>query len=100
MIPTEDGARTNVLTSKDIENLALVGRDTTELLKVLPGATTMSSGLTNNSPAYSDLNTGVQQSAVGNGININGAVIAAAQRCSPTEPTSSTPAIWHRRSRL
>ena len=74
MIPTEDGARLNVLSSKDIENLALVGRDTTELLKVLPGATTMSSGLTNNSPAYSDLNTGVQQSAVGNGININGAV--------------------------
>ena len=37
MIPTEDGARINVLTSKDIENLALVGRDTTELLKVLAG---------------------------------------------------------------
>ena len=37
MIPTENGARINVLTSKDIENLALVGRDTTELLKVLPG---------------------------------------------------------------
>jgi hypothetical protein len=74
MISTEDGARINVLASKDIENLALVGRDTTELLKVLPGATTVSSGLTNNSPMYSDLNTSVQQSAVGNGININGAV--------------------------
>jgi hypothetical protein len=74
MIPTENGARINVLSSKDIENLALVGRDTTELLKVLPGATTMSAGLTNNSPAYSDLNTGVQQSAIGSGININGAV--------------------------
>jgi len=74
MIPTEDGARINVLTSKDIDNLALVGRDTTELLKVLPGATTMSAGLTNNSPAYSDLNASVQQSAIGNGININGAV--------------------------
>ena len=48
MIPTENGARISVLTSKDIENLALVGRDTTELLKVLPGATTVSSGLTNN----------------------------------------------------
>jgi hypothetical protein len=74
MIATEDGARINVLSSKDIENLALVGRDTTELLKVLPGATTVSSGLTNNSPQYSDLNTSVQQSAIGNGININGAV--------------------------
>ncbi len=74
MIPTEDGARTNVLTSKDIDNLALVGRDTTELLKVLPGATTVSSGLTQNSPQYTDLNVSVQQSAVGNGIDINGAV--------------------------
>src|ERR1700733_2823914 len=74
MIPTENGARINVLSSKDIENLALVGRDTTELLKVLPGATTMSAGLTNNSPAYSDLNTGAEQSAIGSGININGAV--------------------------
>src|ERR1700733_5035440 len=74
MIPTENGARTNVLTSKDIENLVLVGRDTTELLKVLPGATTVSSGLTQNSPMYTDLNVSVQQSAIGNGININGAV--------------------------
>ena len=74
LIPTEDGARTNVLTSKDIENLVLVGRDTTELLKVLPGATTVSSGLTQNAPAYNDLNVSVQQSAIGNGININGAV--------------------------
>jgi hypothetical protein len=74
MIPTENGARINVLSSKDIENLALVGRDTTELLKVLPGATTVSASLTNNSPMYSDLNTGVQQSAIGSGININGAV--------------------------
>lgn len=74
MIPTESGQRTNVLDSKQIENLALVGRDTTELLKVLPGATTVSSGLTQNSPMYNDLNTSVQQSAIGNGININGAV--------------------------
>ena len=73
-IPTENGARTNVLDAQQIENLALQGRDTTELLKVLPGATTVSSGLTQNSPEYSDLNVSVQQSAVGNGININGAV--------------------------
>jgi hypothetical protein len=74
MIPTENGARTSVLASKDIEVLALIGRDTTELLKVLPGATTVSSGLTQNAPMYNDLNTTVQQSAIGNGVNINGAV--------------------------
>jgi hypothetical protein len=74
MLTTDSGQRTNVLDSKQIENLALVGRDTTELLKVLPGATTVSSGLTQNSPMYNDLNASVQQSAIGNGININGAV--------------------------
>ena len=40
MITIENGQRTSVLDSKQIENLALPGRDTTELLKVLPGATT------------------------------------------------------------
>ncbi|HTV06552.1 MAG TPA: carboxypeptidase regulatory-like domain-containing protein [Acidobacteriaceae bacterium] len=74
MIPTESGQRLDVIDSKQIQNLALQGRDVTELLKVLPGATTVSSGLTQNSPMYTDLNTTVQQSAVGNGIDINGAV--------------------------
>ena len=74
MIPTDNGARTNVLTSKDIDNLTLLGRDTTELLKVLPGATTVGAGLTQNAPMYNDINVTVQQSAVGNGIDINGAV--------------------------
>lgn len=74
MIATDTGARSDYLDSKQIENLALQGRDVTELLKVLPGATTMSGGLTNTAPAYSDLNVTVQQSAVGSGIDINGAV--------------------------
>jgi Carboxypeptidase regulatory-like domain len=74
MIITDSGQRTSVLDTKQIENLALQGRDVTELLKVLPGATTMASSLSQNSPAYSDLNVTVQQSAIGNGININGAV--------------------------
>jgi hypothetical protein len=74
MITTDSGQRTSVLDAKQIDNLALQGRDVTELLKVLPGATTVSSGLTQNSPQYSDLNVSVQQSAIGNGININGAV--------------------------
>ena len=74
MIPVENGQRTDVLDTKQIENLALQGRDTTELLKVLPGATTMSGGLTQTGPAYSDLNASVQQSAIGNGIDINGVV--------------------------
>jgi hypothetical protein len=74
MIPTDNGSRTDVLDAAQIENLVLVGRDVTELLKVLPGATTVSAGLTQNAPAYNDVNITIQQSAIGNGININGAV--------------------------
>ncbi len=74
MIPTDNGARTSVLTAAQIDNLVLVGRDTTELLKVLPGATTVSVGLTQNSPTFTDINISVQSSAIGNGIDINGAV--------------------------
>ena len=74
MIPIENGQRNDVLSSEQIENLALQGRDTTELLKVLPGATTVSGGLTQTSPSFSDINVTVQQSAIGNGIDINGVV--------------------------
>jgi hypothetical protein len=72
MIPEDNGERQDVLSSKDIENLALQGRDTTELLKVLPGATTVSGGLTQNNPSFSDLNISANESSIGNGINLNG----------------------------
>jgi hypothetical protein len=72
-IPVESGQRTAVLDSSQIADLALTGRDTTELLKVLPGATSTSNGL-NNGPSFSDQNITVQQSSIGNGVNINGAV--------------------------
>jgi hypothetical protein len=72
MIPEDNGERSDVLSSKDIDNLALEGRDTTELLKVLPGATTMSGGLTQNNPSFSDLSISANESAIGTGINING----------------------------
>jgi hypothetical protein len=73
IIPVENGQRSAVLDVNAINDLALVGRDTTELLKVLPGATSVSSGLTNGA-SFSDINIGVQSSAIGTGININGAV--------------------------
>jgi hypothetical protein len=72
MIPEDNGERSDVLSSKDIENLALLGRDTTELLKVLPGATTVSGGLTGAAGSFSDLSISANESAIGNGINING----------------------------
>ncbi len=74
MIPVENGQKIDVLTREDINNLALEGRDTSELLKVLPGTVVQSGGLTQTSPAFNDLNVTVDEAAIGSGYNINGAV--------------------------
>ena len=74
MIPVENGQHIDVLSSKDIDNLALEGQDTTELLRVLPGTVTQSGGLTNTSPTFSDLNITVDESAVGSGLYTNGSI--------------------------
>jgi Carboxypeptidase regulatory-like domain len=74
MIPVENGAHTDVLTSKDIDNLALEGQDTTELLRTLPGTVTQSTGLTNTSPTFSDLNITVDEAAEGSGLYTNGSI--------------------------
>ena len=100
MIPVDNGARTSVLTSAQIENLALVGRDVTELLKVLPGATTVSVGLTQNSPTFTDLNISVQSSAIGNGIDINGAVNRGGTALLADGANVIDQATWPRPSRL
>jgi hypothetical protein len=74
MIPVENGQKIEVLTSEDINNLALEGRDTSELLRVLPGVVNVSGGLNQTSPSFSDLNITVDESAIGSGFNINGSV--------------------------
>ena len=74
MIPVDNGPRTDVLSRTDIDNMALEGRDTTELLMALPGAVTTSSSLTNTSPTYGDLNVTVDQAAVGSGVYLSGSI--------------------------
>ena len=69
---TENGQRSETLTYSDIQDLALTGRDTTELLKVLPGVVQVQSSGNNNS-GYNDLSTTTGNSAIGNGLGINGA---------------------------
>jgi hypothetical protein len=72
LIPTTSGARSDVLDYKDIQNIALEGRDVTELLKVLPGVVETPNGLSNG-PSFSAITVTAQTSAVGNGLNISGA---------------------------
>ncbi len=74
MIPVDNGAHTDVLSAADIDNLALEGRDTTELLKVLPGTVTTSGSITQTAPTFSDLNITVDEGAEGNGFYTNGSI--------------------------
>jgi hypothetical protein len=74
MIPVENGQHVDVLSSKDIDTLALEGQDTSELLRVLPGTVTTSGGLTNTSPTFSDLNITVDEASIGSGLYTNGSI--------------------------
>ena len=47
LVPVESGERSDLLSSKDIERLSLVGRNVSELLKVLPGVTSVPNGVGN-----------------------------------------------------
>lgn len=49
ILPTDSGERAEVLTSKHIERIPIEGRNISELLKVLPGVTTVSNGTSGGS---------------------------------------------------
>ncbi|MGH9725624.1 MAG: carboxypeptidase regulatory-like domain-containing protein, partial [Candidatus Acidiferrales bacterium] len=72
IINVENGQRAALLDNKDIQQLALQGRDVTELLKVLPGVTMTASGVSNNA-MFDPTVASAASSAVGNGLNANGA---------------------------
>lgn len=49
ILPTDSGERSEVISSKDLEQLSLEGRNVSELLKVLPGVTTVANGTSGGS---------------------------------------------------
>ena len=67
IMETENGQRTETLTYQDIQDIALTGRDTTEMLKVLPGVVQV------GNTGYNDLSETTGNSAIGNGMGVNGA---------------------------
>jgi hypothetical protein len=48
--PLDSPERSDVITAKDLETLAIVGRDATELIRFLPGFALVSPGLNNQAP--------------------------------------------------
>lgn len=71
IIATDNGELKDVLTTKDIEQLPLAGRNVDELLKTLTGvANTPLGGLGNSVPNF--FNQGAEGTSVGNGLGVNG----------------------------
>ncbi|MEW5977502.1 MAG: carboxypeptidase regulatory-like domain-containing protein [Acidobacteriota bacterium] len=72
IIPVDSGEKSNLITSKQIQNLAIIGRDATELLKILPGLTPTNTGLRNAASFTGEVigingnGAGGKQSAIGN----------------------------------
>ncbi|MBZ5656255.1 MAG: carboxypeptidase regulatory-like domain-containing protein [Acidobacteriia bacterium] len=70
--PVDSGERSSVITSKDLDRIAFQGRNVGELIKILPGVTSTGGNFA-NANQFNYLNAGSQGSAVGNGLNANGA---------------------------
>ena len=68
---TDNGSLGSTLDAKDIDELALVGRNADELLKVLPGVTSVPNG-TGNGLNFAESAADVETSVVGSGVSING----------------------------
>lgn len=72
ILPTNSGARVALLTSKDIERIPIEGRNVSELLKVLPGVTTVANGTTGGTSMDFSAESPVG-STVGVGLSSSGA---------------------------
>ncbi|MBB5319424.1 carboxypeptidase-like regulatory domain-containing protein [Tunturibacter empetritectus] len=70
--PQDSGERSALLSTKDIDRLPIESRNLSELLKILPGTTTTASSK-GNGPGFDFSDNGSSGSAVGVGLNTNGA---------------------------
>jgi len=73
--PLDSPERSDVITAKDLETLAIVGRDATELIETLPGFAMISPGVSNKSSANTaavGLNNGITGSYSANGLGPTG----------------------------
>lgn len=81
---TDTGEKSDLISSKELNELSLVGRNATEFLKILPGATLSANGAVNKL-AYTGEVVGINGFAVNNnagglsGVNINGQQVGITQ---------------------
>ncbi len=87
-VAVDNAERTTVLSNADIERLSTVGRDATELLRILPGSAVLTG--VGNAPYYTGTQAGIGNSGVGNyainGTQPNGAVAEMSDGASVIDP--------------
>jgi hypothetical protein len=82
--PVDTGEKSALISSKELNELSLVGRNATEFLKILPGATLSANGAVNKL-AYTGEVVGINGFAVNNnagglaGVNVNGQTVGITQ---------------------
>ena len=80
----DSGEKSALISSKDLQDLSLVGRNATEYLKLLPGATLQANSAINK-PAYDGQVVGINGFAVGNSAAGLGAVLINGQGIDITQ---------------
>jgi len=71
--PTDNGERSALLTEHDIQRLSVESRNISELLKVLPGVTTVANGIGNGTQFDFLTSSSASGSTIGVGLSPNGA---------------------------
>ena len=72
--PVDSGARESMLTETELNDIPLVSRNVSELLKILPGVTTVQNGISGGSQFVGNfLSLGLTGSTIGVGLDVNGA---------------------------
>ncbi len=79
--PLDTPERSDVITSKDLETLAIVGRDATELIETLPGFSVISPGV-NNQTSANTAAVGINNSITGELLCQTARVRRVLRRCS------------------
>lgn len=71
-IPLDNGQLSSTITANDLEKLSVVGRDATELQKILPGFAIRNLGSTNQAPDFSQVTIGQPTPYASNGAPVAG----------------------------
>jgi hypothetical protein len=71
-IPLDNGQLSSTITASDLEKLSIVGRDATELQKILPGFAIRNLGPTNQAPDFSTVTIGQPTPYASNGAPVAG----------------------------